>query len=177
MVLAHRPPVTASWGPQAGDARAVRRTWFPVSTPPPHNAAFLFPLLPAQQPATACVLGRNQSRCGPAFTGPAPATGAPSLRFLLSGRTPSSPAWPQEFHHGRDYRAQTLPMITSQGPGTWSTQMSLSHGAQHLVPDSLPCPTQSLAGHLASLVSSRARLDWHSSDAPTVGVCGPRLHR
>ncbi|XP_043740922.1 uncharacterized protein LOC122682168 isoform X5 [Cervus elaphus] len=43
---------------------------------------------------------------------------------------------PQEFRHGESVQDRTLPMITSQSPGTWSScpRCPLSHGTQHLPP-------------------------------------------
>ncbi|XP_043334529.1 uncharacterized protein LOC122447872 [Cervus canadensis] len=55
---------------------------------------------------------------------------------LESVGTPPVLQQPQEFRHGESVQGRTLPMITSQGPGTWSScpRCPLSHGTQHLLP-------------------------------------------
>ena len=142
--------------------------------PLPPDTAFLFLLLPAQQPATACVQTETRAGAEPACRPLLPAWGAQASGSSLSGRTPPPLQQPQEFPHRESLQGQTLPMITSQGPGTWSAcpRCPCHMGLSIFCPQTpaLSC----LCGSPASLFPLEARLDSaSSSDAPTVRICGP----
>ena len=129
--------------------RAVRPPWFPECVPAAHShlarpfSSRCSPL--SNQPQPMC--RQKPAQVWSLRAGPCSLHGVlkPPVSSQSVG-TLSSLQQPQEFPHGESLQGQALPMITSQGPGTWSARRRcpLSLGTQHLPPQIPPLSSVSL---------------------------------